>query len=75
MALRQGSSDPASLSRVSRRAVRGPGLAAGTLAGGLGATSRSREAMDGFARMMGGVTSPTEFFSDENVGRIIAAAA
>jgi hypothetical protein len=28
-----------------------------------------------FARVIGGVTSPAEFFSDENVGRIVAAAA
>jgi flavin-dependent dehydrogenase len=39
------------------------------------AVSRSQEAMDGFARVVGGVTSPAEFFSDENVGRIFAAAA
>ena len=31
--------------------------------------------MDGFARVAAGVTSPAEFFSDENVGRILAAAA
>jgi flavin-dependent dehydrogenase len=41
----------------------------------LDAVSRSQEAMDGFARVIGGVTSPAEFFSDENVGRIVAAAA
>jgi flavin-dependent dehydrogenase len=41
----------------------------------LSAVSRSQEAMDGFARVIGGVTSPAEFFSDENVGRIAAAAA
>jgi flavin-dependent dehydrogenase len=41
----------------------------------LSAVSRSREAMDGFARVAAGVTSPAEFFSDENVGRILAAAA
>jgi flavin-dependent dehydrogenase len=41
----------------------------------LSAVSRSQEAMDGFARVVGGVTSPAEFFSDENVGRIVAAAA
>jgi hypothetical protein len=28
------------------------------------------DAMDGFARLNAGVISPTEFFSDENVGRI-----
>ncbi len=41
----------------------------------LGAVSGSQEAMDGFARVAAGVTSPAEFFSDENVGRIFAAAA
>jgi hypothetical protein len=30
--------------------------------------------MDGFARVNAGVTSPAEFFSEENVGRIFAAA-
>ena len=33
------------------------------------------EAMDHFARVNAGVTSPGEFFSDENVQRIFAAAA
>jgi hypothetical protein len=33
------------------------------------------EAMDAFARVNAGVTSPPEFFSDENVARIYAAAA
>ncbi len=41
----------------------------------LGAVAGSQEAMDGFARVTAGVTSPAEFFSDENVGRIYAAAA
>jgi flavin-dependent dehydrogenase len=41
----------------------------------LSAVSRSQEAMDGFARVAAGVTSPAEFFSDENVERILAAAA
>jgi hypothetical protein len=41
----------------------------------LSAVSESQDAMDGFARVIGGVTSPAEFFSDENVGRIVAAAA
>jgi flavin-dependent dehydrogenase len=41
----------------------------------LSAVSRNQEAMDGFARVNAGVTSPAEFFSDENVGRIVAAAA
>jgi 2-polyprenyl-6-methoxyphenol hydroxylase-like FAD-dependent oxidoreductase len=31
-------------------------------------------AMDGFARVNAGVTSPAEFFSEENAGRILAAA-
>ena len=41
----------------------------------LSAVSRSQEAMDGFARVAAGVTSPAEFFSDENAERIFAAAA
>ena len=41
----------------------------------LAAVSGSQEAMDGFARVSAGVTSPAEFFSDENIGRIFAAAA
>ncbi len=41
----------------------------------LGAVHGNQEAMDGFARVIAGVTSPAEFFSDENVGRIFAAAA
>ena len=41
----------------------------------LAAVARKQEAMDGFARVIAGVTSPAEFFSDENVGRIFAAAA
>jgi flavin-dependent dehydrogenase len=40
----------------------------------LAAVSGSQEAMDGFARVNAGVTSPAEFFSEENVGRIFAAA-
>ena len=35
----------------------------------------NQEAMDGFARVNAGVTSPAEFFSDENVGRIFASGA
>jgi flavin-dependent dehydrogenase len=34
----------------------------------------NQEAMDGFVRVFAGVTSPPEFFSPENVGRIFAAA-
>ena len=34
----------------------------------------NQEAMDGFARMFAGVTSPAEFFSPDNVGRIFTAA-
>jgi hypothetical protein len=33
------------------------------------------EAMDAFVRVTAGVTSPAEFFSDDNVERIFAAAA
>ena len=38
----------------------------------LAAAHGNQEAMDGFARVIGGVTSPAEFFSEENVGRILA---
>ena len=41
----------------------------------LSAVSRNQEAMDGFARVAAGVTSPAEFFADENAERILAAAA
>jgi 2-polyprenyl-6-methoxyphenol hydroxylase-like FAD-dependent oxidoreductase len=40
----------------------------------LGAVHGNQEAMDGFARVIAGVTSPAEFFSDQNVGRIFATA-
>ncbi|MDP9176066.1 MAG: hypothetical protein M3O61_00130 [Gemmatimonadota bacterium] len=40
----------------------------------MGAVYGNQEAMDGFARVFGGVTSPADFFSEENVGRIFAAA-
>jgi 2-polyprenyl-6-methoxyphenol hydroxylase-like FAD-dependent oxidoreductase len=33
----------------------------------------NQEAMDGFARVLAGVTSPAEFFSEENAGRMLAA--
>ena len=39
-----------------------------------GAIHGNQQAMDGFARVFAGATSPTEFFSQENVGRIFAAA-
>jgi flavin-dependent dehydrogenase len=39
----------------------------------LAAVRCDQEAMDGFARVAAGVTSPAEFFSDENVGRILGA--
>jgi 2-polyprenyl-6-methoxyphenol hydroxylase-like FAD-dependent oxidoreductase len=39
----------------------------------LAAMRGNQEAMDGFARVLGGVTSPAEFFSEEHVGRILAA--
>ena len=39
----------------------------------LAAVSGNQEAMDGFARVTAGVTSPAEFFSDESVGRILGA--
>lgn len=41
----------------------------------LGAMHGNQAAMDGFARVNAGVTSPAEFFSPENVGRIFQAAA
>ena len=41
----------------------------------MGAIRGNPEAMDGFARVIAGVTSPAEFFSEENVGRIFAGAA
>ena len=40
----------------------------------LGAMHGNQLAMDGFARVSAGVTSPAEFFSEENVQRIFAAA-
>jgi len=40
----------------------------------MGAVYGNQEAMDAFARVFAGVTSPAEFFSEENVGRIFAAA-
>ncbi len=40
----------------------------------LGAVHGNQDAMDGFARVNAGVTSPADFFSEENVGRIFAAA-
>jgi 2-polyprenyl-6-methoxyphenol hydroxylase-like FAD-dependent oxidoreductase len=41
----------------------------------LGAVHGNVEAMNGFARVNAGVTSPAEFFSEENIKRIFAAAA
>jgi hypothetical protein len=40
----------------------------------LGAVHGNQEAMDGFARVNSGVTSPAEYFSQENIARIFAAA-
>jgi len=40
----------------------------------LAAIHGNRQAMDGFVRVTAGVTSPAEFFSEENIGRILAAA-
>ena len=37
----------------------------------LAAMHGNQDAMDGFARVNGGVTSPAEFFSAENIGRIL----
>jgi 2-polyprenyl-6-methoxyphenol hydroxylase-like FAD-dependent oxidoreductase len=41
----------------------------------LAAVHGNQRAMDEFARVIAGMTSPAEFFSDENVGLIMAAAA
>jgi len=41
----------------------------------LGAVHGNQEAMNGFARVNAGVISPADFFSEENVKRIFAAAA
>src|SRR4051812_9874696 len=41
----------------------------------LGAVLGNQQAMDDFARVNSGVLSPAEFFSEENVGKIFAAAA
>ncbi|MGH2611097.1 MAG: oxidoreductase, partial [Tepidiformaceae bacterium] len=41
----------------------------------LAAVHGNQEAMDGFARVNAGVTSPAEFFSEESVARIFAASA
>ena len=40
----------------------------------LAAAQGNQEAMDAFARVNAGVTPPAVFFSEENVGRIFAAA-
>jgi 2-polyprenyl-6-methoxyphenol hydroxylase-like FAD-dependent oxidoreductase len=40
----------------------------------LGAVHGNQQAMDEFARVMAGVLSPAEFFSEENVGRLLAMA-
>ena len=41
----------------------------------LAAVHGNQDAMDGFARVNAGVMSPAEYFSDENVGAILAATA
>jgi len=41
----------------------------------LAAVEGNREAMDEFARVGGAVTSPADFLSEQNVGRLLAAAA
>jgi 2-polyprenyl-6-methoxyphenol hydroxylase-like FAD-dependent oxidoreductase len=40
----------------------------------LSAASRNQEAMDDFVRVTAGVTSPAEFFSEDNVRRVLAVA-
>ena len=44
------------------------------LANLLGAMRGNQHAIDGFAKLNAGVMSPVEFFSDENVGRIVDSA-
>jgi 2-polyprenyl-6-methoxyphenol hydroxylase-like FAD-dependent oxidoreductase len=39
----------------------------------LAAIHGNQQAMDGFIRVTAGVTSPAEFFSEEHVGRLLAA--
>ncbi len=39
----------------------------------LGAINGNREAMDTFMRVTAGATSPAEFFSEENIGRLLGA--
>jgi len=41
----------------------------------MGAIVGNQEAMDGFVQSFAGVTSPADFYSEENVGKIFAAAA
>jgi 2-polyprenyl-6-methoxyphenol hydroxylase-like FAD-dependent oxidoreductase len=41
----------------------------------LGAAHGNQEAMDGFAQVIAGVTSPADYFSEQSVGRIISQAA
>ena len=41
----------------------------------LAAVEGNQEAMDEFARVGGAVTSPADFLSEQNVGRLLAAAA
>jgi hypothetical protein len=38
----------------------------------LGAIHGNQEAMDGFARVIAGVTSPADFFAERNVERLLA---
>jgi len=40
----------------------------------LGAMRGNQDAIDGFAKLNAGVMSPVEFFSDENVSRIVDSA-
>ena len=40
----------------------------------LGAIAGNQEAMDAYARVNSGAMSPAEFFTEENIGRIVAAA-
>ena len=39
----------------------------------LGAIHGNQEAMDGFVSVVSGAVSPADFFSEENIGRILTA--
>jgi hypothetical protein len=53
---------------------RGAGASNARAGAWLGAVHGNQEAMDRFVRVAPGVTSPAEFFSEENVGQLLALA-